>query len=71
MVIVFVVGLVSPKRARQLQRQFKRQAQELDAFLDRLWAPFDKLMKKSVRFIHLALHKTAEFGKRLRHRLPF
>jgi hypothetical protein len=68
LVVVFIIGLVSPHAAGKIQRKTDKEAGWLKRLSNWLWDPITWWAKKSIEFSRRAINKSAEWGKATRRK---
>lgn len=68
-VLVFVIGIVSPHVAGKIQKKTDDEAGWLKRCSNWLWDPLTWWAKNSIEFTRKAIVKTASWGKKTRRKL--
>ena len=68
-VVVFVIGVVSPHLAGKIQRKTDTKAGWLKRMSNWLWDPLTWWAKNTIEFTRKTIKKVAEWGKKTRRKL--
>jgi predicted Holliday junction resolvase-like endonuclease len=70
LVVLFLLGLFSPRLANKFQRQADNRATKLEGGArNRLWSPVARVVSRGIETNRKALKKAGELGKKTRGKL--